>query len=96
MIIEPEAQDELFAAAAWYDDQREGLGGELLDAVDEALVRIGERPTSFARDRFDDRARRALVSRFPYAVVFVMQEEQIRVVAFAHAKKLPGYWTTRT
>jgi hypothetical protein len=95
MIIEPEAQEELLVAAEWYDDQREGLGGELLEAVDAALLRVEEAPMSFPRDRFDDRARRALVSRFPYAVVFVVHEGEMRVVAFAHAKKLPGYWSRR-
>ncbi len=95
MIIEPAARDELLAAAEWYDDQREGLGGELLEAVDAALRRVELAPTSFPSDRFDDRARRALVSRFPYAVVFVVHEGEIRIVAFAHAKKLPGYWTGR-
>jgi hypothetical protein len=58
----------LLAGAQWYDDQREGLGGELLEAADAALLRVEEAPMSFPRDRFDDRARRALVSRFPYAV----------------------------
>jgi hypothetical protein len=95
MIIEPDAQKELLAAAEWYDDQREGLGEELLKAVDAALLRVDEAPMSFPTDRFDDRARRALMSRFPYAVVFVLHEGEIRVVAFAHAKKLPGYWSGR-
>jgi toxin ParE1/3/4 len=72
MIIDTAASDELLAAAAWYDDQDEGLGGEFLGAVEDVLLRIAEAPMSYPRDRFDDRARRALVARFPYAVVFVM------------------------
>jgi hypothetical protein len=95
MIIEPEAQKELLVAAEWHDNQREGLGEELLEAVDVALLRVEEAPTSFPTDRFDDRAHRALVSRFPHAIVFVVHEGEIRVVAFAHAKKIPGCWSGR-
>jgi hypothetical protein len=95
MIFEAEARDELFAAATWYDEQREGLGEELLEAVDTVLERVAEAPHSFPKDRFDDRARRASVPRFPFAVVFVVHDNRVRVVAFAHAKRLPGYWTKR-
>jgi hypothetical protein len=95
VIFEDEARDELLAAAVWYDDEREGLGSELLDAVDAALVRIAEAPSAFSRDPFDARARRALLSRFPYAVVFVVEATDVRVVAFAHLKRLPGYWARR-
>jgi plasmid stabilization system protein ParE len=96
MILEPEAREELLAAATWYDDQRVGLGDEFLNAIDEVLERIAAAPFSYPRDRFDERARRALVGRFPYAVVFVVQGDEVRVVAFVHAKRLPGYWTERT
>jgi len=91
MIIETEASDELLAAAVWYDDQHEGLGGEFLGAVDAVLLRVAEEPMSFMRDR----ARRALVPRFPYAIVFVMHDGEVRIVACAHTKRLPGYWTRR-
>ena len=95
MIVEVVAREELLAAVIWYEDQREGLGAEFLAAVDDALARIEQAPESFPQDRFDKRARRALVSRFPYAVVFVVHESEVRIVAFMHAKRLPGYWASR-
>jgi hypothetical protein len=95
MIVEPEAGEELFAAAAWYDDQRPGLGDEFLSAIDDVLGRVAVAPLSYPQDRFDERARRALVARFPFAIVFVVQDGEIRVIAFVHAKRLPDYWTKR-
>jgi hypothetical protein len=95
MIVEDEARDELFAAAAWYEDQRRGLGDEFLEAIDEVLDRVAAAPLSYPKDRFDERARRALVARFPFAVVFVLHKDDVRVVAFSHAKRLPDYWTRR-
>jgi hypothetical protein len=35
------------------------------------------------------------VRRFPYVVVFVMLDDDIRVVAVAHAKRRPAYWKGR-
>jgi hypothetical protein len=60
MIIEPEAQAELLAAAEWYDDQREGLGGELLEAADAALLRVEEAPLSFPSVPLGRRGREAV------------------------------------
>jgi toxin ParE1/3/4 len=95
VIVEREAREELAAAAAWYDEQRPGLGDELLLAVEEALERIASAPESFPRDRFDDRARRAAVAQFPYGIVFLVHEGELRIIAFAHGKRLPGHWRGR-
>jgi hypothetical protein len=39
--------------------------------------------------------RRALLARFPYALVFLILEEGVRILAVAHAKRRPGYWLGR-
>jgi hypothetical protein len=44
-----EAEAELDDAAGWYDERREGLGDELLLAVRNALLVIGEAPESWPR-----------------------------------------------
>jgi hypothetical protein len=72
----PEVAEELAEAADWYDRRREGLGGELLDEVAGVLPLVLDRARSFPqlkgfRDRFE--IRRALLERFPYAVVFLGQ-----------------------
>jgi len=36
-----------------------------------------------------------LLARFPYALVFLVREDQVRVLAAAHAKRRPGYWLSR-
>ena len=40
MNIDFEAREELLAAAIWYEEQRPGLGDQLLAAVNETLERI--------------------------------------------------------
>ena len=74
------------------------MGSELLDEVQATLPLIGGRPRSFPRLRDVDATleiRRALLARFPYALVFLVWEDEVRVLAVAHAKRRPGYWLSR-
>ena len=94
----PEVPDELAEAVLWYEARRQGLGIEFLDEVETVLPLIGGRPRSFPRLQDVNAAleiRRALLARFPYALVFLVQEEEVRVLAVAHAKRRPGYWLSR-
>jgi toxin ParE1/3/4 len=97
--LSAEALDEIDEAVVWYDKRRDGLGADLLSEVDRALEQVDARPQSFARLRDlpeDLTVRRALLDRFPFALVFLeVQEGSIRVVAFAHTKRQPGYWLSR-
>jgi hypothetical protein len=94
----PEVADELAEAVLWYDTRRHGLGSELLDEVEATLPLIGRRPRSFPWLQGMDpglEIRRALLVRFPYALVFLVKDEEVRVLAVAHAKRRPGYWLSR-
>jgi len=44
--LPPDARTELRSAALWYDEQRDGLGAEFLNAVASALDRISREPES--------------------------------------------------
>jgi plasmid stabilization system protein ParE len=39
--------------------------------------------------------RRILLNRFPYFIVFRERLHDIQIIAIAHAKRRPGYWTKR-
>jgi len=39
--------------------------------------------------------RRVLLKKFPYFIVFFDWQDEIYVVAIAHAKRRPGYWKKR-
>lgn len=96
--LSPEAIDELVEVAAWYRGRRPGLEIEFLFEVERVLPLIGHSPASFPRILdlpTDVPIRRALLPRFPYAVVFTDLGTEIRILAVAHAKRQPGYWLNR-
>lgn len=93
-----EAASELDAAAAWYDEQRPGLGEAFIDAVETALGLLADWPGSGApatglADGLD--VRRVPVARFPYHLPYVVIEDHVRVLAVAHDRRRPGYWAPR-
>jgi plasmid stabilization system protein ParE len=96
--LEAEASAELEDAALWYEGQRYGLGLELVEAVDLALgqiagwPQIGRRVTGLPDDL---PVRRVPVKRFPYHVVYLPWEGAIRILAFSHDSREPGYWLSR-
>jgi len=66
--------------------------------VDETILAIANDPLRFPiyeGKRLSRPFRRALVPRFPYIVVFEAREEEIVIVAVAHASRDPGYWEHR-
>ncbi|NEE02735.1 type II toxin-antitoxin system RelE/ParE family toxin [Phytoactinopolyspora halotolerans] len=96
--IEREASVELEDAILWYDQRRVGLGAELLDAIDAVMAHIDRWPgaaSSIPRLTKDIPARKAAVPRFPYSIVYLVNDDTIRVLAFAHDRRKPDYWRTR-
>jgi len=49
LVILPEALAELLSSASWYDEQRVGLGKELVDEAWAVLGRVRGAPASFGR-----------------------------------------------
>jgi plasmid stabilization system protein ParE len=89
----PEARAELDAAVAWYEDQRPGLGRQLLAAVREAFDRIASNPATWPRAT--PRSQQYRLKRFPYRVVYQVRAEQIVILAIMHVRRSPGYWRRR-
>ena len=93
-----EAIAEIVDAAAWYRARRPGLDEELLAEIDRVLPLVAVSPASFPQLRDvpkDLVIRRALLPRFPYAIMFMELGTDFRVLAVAHTSRKPGYWLDR-
>ena len=92
LVLDPEANAEMREAALFYEECREGLGQEFLDAVKMAFDQVARHPAMWRRLR--GRFRRCLVQRFPYAVIYALESDVIYVAAVMHLKRKPGYGRT--
>ncbi len=93
-----EAVTEMETAAEWYEQRQRGLARRFLDEIERVQVSITERPAFFPRLDLPPShlmIRRAFLYRFPYALVFLDREDEIRVLAVAHTKRRPSYWLNR-
>ena len=45
--------------------------------------------------KFDGEARKARLKRFPYAVVYWIDDGALRIIAVMHLHREPGYWHGR-
>jgi plasmid stabilization system protein ParE len=93
VVVNPEAEADLADAKAWYDGQRPGLGDVFLGRVEDLLGLIARMPELHAKS-FDE-LRAALVTRFPYEIVYRIDDDQITVVAVYHTRRDPRGWQGR-
>ena len=93
VVFRPAASADAEEAFHWYEARRPGLGLELLAEIDRVVKTIAESPDRFPLIHRE--ARRALLSRFPYAIFYRVIEERIVVVACFHAKRNPSVWKSR-
>ena len=92
------AQAELRAAIEWYEEQRTDLGEYFWREVDKAIKILEESPnagTTVPGVRSQVPVLRVFVRKFPYALVYLKYNLEIRVIAVAHLRRKPGYWLSR-
>ncbi|UQA57247.1 type II toxin-antitoxin system RelE/ParE family toxin [Polyangium aurulentum] len=95
IVVHDEAGAELSAAAEWYEQEREGLGDDLLAEADRVLDAIAASPSTWPFAPGSKAVRRFLFTRFPYVAYFVTRGDLVLVVAFGHTSRRPGYWRHR-
>lgn len=89
-----EARKEFFEAADYYEEQVVGLGDVFIDEVEKVLDVIEQQPSSGTK--ITNTERRFLVSRFPYGIIYSVEEERITIYAVMNLRRKPGYWESRT
>ena len=94
VIFTQAARAELIEAQDWYEDEASGLGRRFRQAVDALIERMRDNPRQFPI--VFNRVRRALLRRFPYSLLFVVEDDALIVIACFHASRDPVHWQKRT
>jgi plasmid stabilization system protein ParE len=88
-----EAIEEAEAAARWYAERSSSAAVGFADEVDAAIAAIEQTPEAWPP--YDHGTRHYLLRRYPFSVVYRIEETRILVVAVTHGRRRPGYWASR-
>ena len=93
LVIKPQAEEDAGEAALWYNEQRENLGIEFLEELGEALSRIKINPFLFQTKYRNVHV--AFCRRFPFGVYFIVERNQVFIIAILHTSRNPMIWKRR-
>jgi len=88
----PGAQAEHLQTIRFYESRSQGLGGDDLREFEALMQRVLSRPHRYRIERKPD-IRRASLLRFPHKVIYRERFDSVEVLAVAHHRQRPGYWT---
>lgn len=85
----PIAYKDLQQAKKWYNEKRENLGEEFKNAVIAEIDYIKDHPEHYQRKYKE--LRQSLVTRFPYAIFYLIEESNQRIIIFGvlHTSRNP-------
>jgi plasmid stabilization system protein ParE len=87
------AEREFAETVDFYNEERPGLGFAFAAEVRKALDRIQSFPDAWPL--FSTRARRCILQRFPYGILYQVRSDCILVLAIMHLKRDPQTWRGR-
>ena len=93
LVLRKEAREDVASAATWYDDQEPGLGKDFVTEARQLFRQIAEHPARFRP--VNPEVRQASLHRFPYAVYFSVEPEEIVILAVIHKRRHPDTWRQR-
>ena len=89
-----EAELELRAEAAYYEQHTRGVGERFATEVEAAVKLACSFP--YIGSPYKYGTRRVYPKKFPFSVVYLVRSEEILVLAIAPFSKRPGYWRKRS
>jgi len=93
-LFHPEAETEFLAAIDWYEERASGLGADFAVEIHAAIQRAVTLPLAWPR--IDGDIRRVLANRFPYGVLYALDNGLIYILAVMHLRRRPDYWRLRS
>jgi len=72
-VFHPEALTEYTEAVQYYANLRSEVAEAFIDAIEDAVYRIRESPTRWAV--LDEDVRRCLTRKFPYAILYTIEQD---------------------
>ena len=92
--LSDEAERDVEGGYSWYESKQEGLGELFLETLDLAEAAITSSPTTY-RIRYKKKVRAFVVKRFHYLILYVVNGNDIDVIAVFNTHRHPRNWKER-
>jgi hypothetical protein len=89
----PDAQAEMLSSAAYYEAHAPGKGIEFLEDVDLTIKLILRIPETWQKVAHG--MRKLHLSKFPFCIIYGINEDGIDIVSISHCKRRPNSWHER-
>jgi plasmid stabilization system protein ParE len=89
--VQNEAIVEMQEAYDWYEKKRRGLGDELIEEIEDCFAKITANPQFYSFSSSKGGFRRIKVERFPYMVVYEIEETFVFVISVRNTWMRPKY-----
>ena len=83
----PEIEEDLLSGFSWYEEKVQGLGEEFLGIFYVSSNNLTQNPLIYKKVYGD--FRRLLLRRFPYAIYFVIENDEVIVIGLFHCARSP-------
>ena len=93
IIFDKLAHLELDDASEYYELEVPGLGARFKVEIKRGIRIIREYPKAWAKEK--NGVRRYLLHKFPYKILYSIEEDYIYIIAIAHCHRHPDYWIDR-
>lgn len=87
------ARQELVDAVQFYEIEFDGLGKRFHHEVKKAVQRISQYPTAWSVESGE--IRKCLLHKFPFKLLYSIENDCILIIAVAHQHRKPDYWIDR-
>lgn len=85
-----EAQNDITSGFLWYEDKLEGLGEQFLQELDNTFEHLRKRPKAFQTTHKE--FRRVPLKRFPYVIIYTIDDKTIVIYRVFHTGQNPKRW----
>jgi toxin ParE1/3/4 len=89
----PEAGEDFPESIRWYRARDIPISTEFRAEVATSIRTIADVPLRWPIYLYG--ARRFILQRFPFSVVYLDDPDLVTIIAIAHSKRKPGYWKER-
>jgi len=90
VIFSEYAKRELEDAIRYYEIEYRDFGKLFREEIRRAVKRISDYPEAWSIERSD--IRKYILHKFPYKILYSIEENHIFIIVIAHQHRKPDYW----